>query len=183
MKYMKRKRTPALLRKVHLGKVALPVWTLGLAVMLVAAVAGQAVGPVLSGSIQGRAGVVVSQTIVLSGPPTISGASDAVGTMNDEGTAFTVAIETHVGQQQVVTLPLANASGKTANGILELNVPAAIDVEVNSAGGVDEAQFSRNTWLFTVTTSGGNLLVTIESKDDAAPGFYSISGRIVQVSG
>ncbi|MBI2916508.1 MAG: hypothetical protein HYY01_00805 [Chloroflexi bacterium] len=171
-------------RKLHMGRFAVPVWTIGLAGLLVAAVAGQAVGPVLSGSVQGSAGQVVSQTVVLTSAPTVASADDWAATANDEGTAFTVAVETQVGQTQTITLPLTNESAKPANGILELSVPAGIDVQVNESGTATEAQLNRNTWLFTLPSpsAGSGLVITVESKDDAAPGFYTITGRIIQVA-
>ncbi|MBI2917532.1 MAG: hypothetical protein HYY01_06005 [Chloroflexi bacterium] len=183
-------------KKVHLGRMALPVWAIALTLVMVAAVAGQAVGPVLSGSVQGSAGLVVSQTLLLkpgsAGNTVVSvdGAAvdDAAVTVNDEGTAFTAAIETQVGQPQALQLVLANGSGKVVNGILELNVPAGIDVD---AEGVDDAstnfaQLNRTTYLFSLAIGASNdtadVKVTVESKDDAAPGFYTITGRIIQVA-
>jgi len=176
------------------------MWTIGLAGVMVAAVAGQAVGPVLSGSVQGSAGLVVSQTVVLAKAPenspdaTISSVAytaatqdDFAATMNDEGTAFTVALETQVGQLAIVSLTLLNGSGKNANFILELNAPAGIDVD---ADGMDNAsnmsQLNKNTWLGVLVpvTSDANpdVKILVEPKDDASPGFYTITGRIIQVA-
>ncbi len=174
-------------KKVHLGRMGLPVWTIGLGLTLVAAVAGQAVGPVLSGSVQGSAGLVVSQTIVLASAPVADGnEDDFASTMNDEGTAFTFALETQVGQNQTVTLELDNHSGAEANGILELSVPAGIDVHAeDGANMVGLAQLNRNTYLFSLddtTAAPGEITLEIEAKDDAAPGFYTITGRIIQVA-
>ncbi|MBI2916509.1 MAG: hypothetical protein HYY01_00810 [Chloroflexi bacterium] len=172
-------------KKVHLGRFAVPVWTIGLAGLLVAAVAGQAVGPVLSGSVQGSAGLVVSQTVVLKQAPTVVG-DDGAATMNDEGTAFTVAIETQVGQTSDFRLALVNDSGAPANFILELNAPAGIDVDAEDSNPeVKLAQLSKNVYLGTLAVSNNatdDIIVTVESKDDAAPGFYTITGRIIQVA-
>ncbi len=192
---MRRRLIKAVGWRVRLGRFMVPVWTMALGAVLVATVAGQAVGPVLSGSVQGSAGLVVGQTLVLSAAPsvgtqtvdsfgTVTGPVDSVGTVNDEGTAFTVAIETQVGRSQTIVLALANGSGKPANGILELSVPAGVDVQLDSdsAANTPEAQLNRNTWLFKVTQSAGSLYVLLEPKDDAAPGFYTITGRIIQVS-
>ncbi len=187
-------------KKFHLGRFGVPMWTIGLAGVMVAAVAGQAVGPVLSGSVQGSAGLVVSQTVVLAKAPenspdaTISSVAytaatqdDFAATMNDEGTAFTVALETQVGQLAIVSLTLLNGSGKNANFILELNAPAGIDVD---ADGMDNAsnmsQLNKNTWLGVLVpvTSDANpdVKILVEPKDDASPGFYTITGRIIQVA-
>ena len=83
-----------------------------------------------------------------------------------------------------VDLGLVNDSGVSGAAMLELNVPAGIDVELEDDGGsIDEAQASRNTWLMVVPDGSNNVLLQIEPKDDIAPGFYTISGRIVQISG
>ncbi len=184
---------PIIGKKVHLGRLAVPVWALVLTVLVVVAAAGQAVGPVLSGSVTGKVGLAVAQTVLLDVddgtviPVAVDGDDDAVATVNDEGTEFTVAIETSVGQRQTVTLDLANFSGARANAILELNAPNGIDVTADDTGATsDMAQLSKTTYLFTLEeddpdTDDEDIVITIESKDGATPGFYSISGRIIQV--
>ncbi|MBI2917530.1 MAG: hypothetical protein HYY01_05995 [Chloroflexi bacterium] len=201
-------------KKVHLGRMALPVWAIALTLVGVAAVAGQAVGPVLSGSVQGSAGLVVSQTVVLKqtgitvptsstthklkGTDTAGLADDSAATQNDEGTAFTVALETQVGQASWITLELENKSAKLANFILELNAPAGVDIEADQdqdpatnpfdlAKYLALARLNKNTWLGSMPESGvvnqnSKLNILVESKDDAAPGFYTITGRIIQVA-
>ena len=88
-----------------------------------AAVAGQAVGPALSGSIIGSAELVVEQAVVLDTDFEIldSGFSagcsdfdDFIGMMNEDGTFFTIGIETKVGQIGEVVLPLNNLTDTTA---------------------------------------------------------------------
>ena len=180
-------------RKVGKGKVALPLWTVGIAAMAIAAVAGQAVGPVLSGSVTGSVGVVVEQTVRLGDPGSITdvggggpdvAADDFAATVNDEGTGFTITIETDVGQRTETNFTLYNDSGQTANAMLQLNVPAGLDVQLDSDSGVTEAQLGPNTWLLTIPSSGSpDMTLTIESKDTAMPGFYTITGTLVQISG
>ena len=195
-------------RKVGKSKFALPLWTVGLAAMAIAAVAGQAVGPVLSGSVSGSVGVVVEQTVRLGdpgdigdvsglygpgaefgGPEVNPDADDFAATVNDEGTGFTVAVETDMGQETAVGFDLYNDSGQTANAMLQLNVPAGIDVELNGNDGVTEAQLGPNTWLLTIPDDtahpapDGFMDLIISSKDNAAPGFYTITGTLVQISG
>ena len=110
--------------KVGKGKFALPLWTVGLAAMAIAAVAGQAVGPVLSGSVSGSVGVVVEQTLRLDVDSSSiiedddDDADDFAATVNDEGTGFTVAVETDIGQIQTVNFELMNDSDQDVNGIL-----------------------------------------------------------------
>ncbi|MBI2918386.1 MAG: hypothetical protein HYY01_10385 [Chloroflexi bacterium] len=66
--------------------------------------------------------------------------------------------------------------------------PAGIDVEVDGYNETSNvARLNRNTWLGTLTAAmagNGNtdLRILVESKDDAAPGFYTITGRIIQVA-
>ena len=193
----------SLRNKVRLGRIRVPVWTLALTVVLVLAAAGQAVGPVLAGSVTGKAGVVVSQTVVLAGAPADAGAGvsidgygngsidavdadDSVGTVNDEGTEFAYALETQVGQTSIINLDLDNQSGVSANFILEIHAPAGLDIDANEGNAdVEMAQLNKNTWLGTVAhdpSGTDDILIAVEPKDDAAPGFYTITGRIVQVA-
>ncbi len=183
---MQNKVSQTLGRKIRMGKLGVPVWSIAVAGLTIAAVAGQAVGPVLSGSVGGSAGLVVSQTVVLAqAPATYNTNDDFAATFNDEGTAFTVAIETQVGQTSGFSLRLDNQSGKLANFILELHIPAGVDVDAENADDATLAQLTKNTWLGTMDASpngADDINVTVESKDDAAPGFYTISGRIIQVA-
>ena len=83
-------------------------------------------------------------------------------------------------------LDLDNVSDVQANTIMELNVPAGIDVEVDDLDGdISEAQLNRKSWLMKLDTvslgSSGDLEIAISPKDDLRPGFYTITGRIVQV--
>jgi hypothetical protein len=70
---------------------------------------------------------------------------------------------------------------------MELNVPAGIDFEVDDLDGdISEAQLNRKSWLMKLDTvsfgSYGDQEITIPPKDDLRPGFYTITGRIVQVA-
>ncbi|MBI4310181.1 MAG: hypothetical protein HY681_00240 [Chloroflexi bacterium] len=181
-------------RRITLGRLGMPLWFLALAGAVVVAAAGQAVGPVLSGSVTGSAGLTVEQSVLLdpTGSISISGhGDDALGVMDDEGTNFTAAIELHAGDTVTITLPVVNVSDADANAILELVPPAGVDVEVTStevggddANDLEEAQMSKNAWLMRVDASNDDTLdITISPKDDLKPGFYTISGRIVQITG
>ncbi len=176
-------------KKIHLGRIAMPLWALALAGAAVVAAAGQAVGPVLSGSVTGSAGLTVEQSLLLSETASDhsvgSSPIDGLVVVNDEGTSFTAAIELYVGDTVTLNLDLNNVSDAAANGILELNVPAGVDVELEpTAGTITEAQMSKNVWLLRQTSAGtGALEITISPKDDLKPGFYTISGRIVQITG
>ena len=198
-------------KKLQVGRMGIPLWTVGLAGVLTVAAAGQAVGPVLTGSTSGSVNLTVAQAVTLDTDmglgtnPGTAGADDAVTTRTDEGTGFTVAMELNVGQRVYTCVYVQNQSGADASTVLELSVPAGIDVEVeqfsSTAGGAQpcsasmsddgvtqEAQLSPQTWLAMVGKDAGvdnndGLRATIEPKDDLKPGCYTISGRLVQISG
>ncbi|MDP6514745.1 MAG: hypothetical protein QF878_16345 [SAR202 cluster bacterium] len=169
-------------KKLSLGRFGVPVWIMGLAALLVVAAAGQAVGPVLSGTIQGSAGLVIEQAVTLDTDVASGSAidfgdnngtlgetnepSDGVGTRNDDGSQFTIAAELTAGDTIHVNLYLQNGGVSDTSAILELNVPQNIDVEmttasVSASGGsltdnvVDEGQLARNKWLMTVGSEAG----------------------------
>ena len=180
-------------KKLRITRVSFPAWVLGVALLVVAAAAGQAVGPVLSGGIHDSAGLVIKQSVVL-GPSgfSLGGGSDNDGIFdtNDEGTGFTAALEPYVGDGIVVGLDLGNLSDAPAYAMLSLNVPRGIDVEVTSDpldDDIKEAQLSAREWLVTVASlaraaPNDSLDITISPKDGLKPGFSTITGRIVQVA-
>lgn len=171
---------------------------LALTLAVMAAVGAQAVGPVLSGQVSGSVVVAVEQGVLLDldyalGANPIASPTDSATARNDEGTEFTVAMTATPGESETVTIYLQNDVGAAAAAILELNVPKGIDVEVGTTAGVGTdavaaGQLSRNSWLLTLGSTCGNgaalgadgIVLTISPKDNLAPGFYTISGRIVQ---
>lgn len=162
-------------RTFRSGRFKVPLWALALAALVVMGVAGQAVGPVLIGAIRGSTGVVLGQTVLLSSAPRVHGADDSLGTLNDEGSGFSMAVKTQVGQTQRAELAFANNSGKEANATLHLSVPAGIDVQVDRCIGVTKGQLNRDTWLLTITSGGGgvswtNVGVDTDATDD---GYHS----------
>jgi hypothetical protein len=186
--------------KLRLGKFALPVWTIALGAIVMALAAGQAVGPVLSGSIQGSTAVTAQQAIVLSSTLGDSVATSTVShttatteadnglvSVNDEGTNFTAVFEMHVGDTgEQLRLAIRNESNDNASAILTLTIPAGIDVKVDPETGttLKEARMSANTWLLQVNTGNTEYLkITIEPKDDVQPGLFTVTGRIVQYGG
>ncbi len=92
-----------------------------------------------------------------------------------------------------------------ASAVLELNIPYGIDVEVEELPAKDStAQVRERSMNDDDLVSGGKLnigtslisidaqtglndndgvVITIESKDDLQPGFYTIAGRVFQTSG
>lgn len=166
----------------------LPTWAIALAVLVVVAAAGAAVGPVLNGNLNGEVGLTVEQSVVLGEGSTITDhlGDNSLVVTNDEGTSFTAAIEMHVGDENwSLNLDVDNLSDATANALLQFNIPAGVDVEVEPSGSIDEAQMDRNTWLVEVPsgTANGELEITIETRDNFRPGFTSLAGRIIQIEG
>ena len=151
--------------------------------MALATVAGQAVGPTLSGSVIGTSALVVAQAIrldvdhPLGENPVVGGANDAATTRNDEGTEFTVGAELAAGQTIAICLMLQNDSFNSASAVLELDVPGNVDIELEEFSGaiaeecptvegqwfgqlgdstfIDEVQLARYTWLMTVDAEAG----------------------------
>ena len=180
-------------KKLRITRVSFPAWVLGVALLVVAAAAGQAVGPVLSGGIQDSACLVIEQSVVLAPSGFSLGAgsdNDGIFTTNDERTGFKAALKPHVGDAIVAGLDLGNLSDAPANVTLSLSVPSGIDVEVTSdplGDDIKEAQLSAREWLVTVASLASaapddSPAITISPKDDLKPGFYTITGRIVQVA-
>ena len=131
-----------------------------------AAVAGQGIGPALSGSIIGSAELVVEQAVVLDADfetldsgfsAGCSDFDDLIGMMNDDGTFFTIGIETKVGQIGEFVLPPNNLTDTDAHAILHLIVSLGIDVDVDSDIGVDETIQRPVVWLLSVAPDGGCL--------------------------
>lgn len=172
----------------------IPAWLVVLlALVLIIVAAGQAVGPVLSGAVQGSVGITAQQGLILNATSSLhsiefaSGhADDALITVSDEGAAFTAAIEMHIGDTAIIKLDVDNNSDAPANAVLDLNVPRGIDVSVQEdkdASGISEAQLTRSSWLMRINNGAtGHLNISISPKDDLAPGFYTITGRLVQVA-
>ena len=181
-------------KKLSMGRIAIPAWLIGMFALLVIAVAaGQAVGPVLSGSVQGSVGVTAQQGLILNATSSTHAvefaaghADDALITVSDEGAAFTAAIEMHIGDTATIKLDIDNSSDASTNAVLELNVPRGIDADVeedSDASGISEARLTRGSWLMKINSGAtGHLNVALSPKDDLAPGFYTVTGRLVQVA-
>jgi hypothetical protein len=198
-------------RKVRIGRVGISVRTTIAAFAAMGRTSGEAVRPVLNGSVTGSTGLTVAQAIILGADmplntnPATFNADDAVTTRSDEDTKFTIATEFNVGENVLTWLYLQNDSDADASAILELNVPYGIDVEVEEFpesddtlevcdrpmaddGLVSDGQLNIDTSLVSPDMETGlnendGVAITIEPKDDLNPGFYTIAGRIVQTSG
>ncbi|MBI2917982.1 MAG: SH3 domain-containing protein [Chloroflexi bacterium] len=142
--------------------------------------------PAPSGGIIGGGGVVVSQSLTVRAGQ-VMGANGLV-TVNDEGSAFTVALETTVGATSQVRLMLRNASGSPLNGNIQLQLPAGFQVGAARNDGVTQlGQIAADTWLFTLAGSHSNLVwdvqFTIKASAEVPPGFSGFKGIIKQVAG
>ena len=128
-------------------------------------------------------GIIDHDTKGLS-PFDLAHVDDSIVLINDEGTAFTAAIESHIGDSYMLILTLENNSDADANAMLELDVPKEIDVEVEAVGSIAEAQLARRTWALNVpsTLTEGKLRLIFSPRDESAPDFYNVTGRLVQVS-
>ena len=140
------------------------MWAIIVGLLAVIGAAGQAVRPVLAGAIQGSATLVVEQTVLVSSFSDSSDANDYADAVNDDGTCFTIAIETQAGRKIDDTdITLGNGSGETANAVLRLDWPAELDVEMDeaSSSSAEVARISANRWLMTVPAgSSGTTLGT-----------------------
>ena len=174
-------------------RALVPRLSIALAGVLIGVASGQALGPVLAGTIAGSAGITVEQTITVDTDFDIqdtgvsagfSAFNGFLGLANDEGTSFMVAIETWNGHVGEFSIPIANHGNVPANAVLTLTMSPGIEVEIDAdSGDIYEALRGPGEWLILAEPVGGNIYVTVHPRDVIQPGFYSITGRIVQVAG
>ncbi len=199
-----------------IGKKAIPIWLLVLA--LVAAGAGAAAGTVLAGKVTGETNVAVSQALLVGDNVTWESSLTAdtstnttqpqqiykhaswvkipnryFGAVADDNTAFQAAAEIAQGEWVAFYLPLKNASKNDMVGLLTLNVPAGIEVEVFSytpassqSNVMNVIRIGLNTWKFKLAAgadyqAADRLAVVISADDGVAPGYYAINGTITQI--
>ncbi len=195
--------------RVSVGRhTAIPAWPLVVALGLIALAAGQAVGPVLSGSATGQTSVTVSLGLTLDidydmdqNPrfETTPGRDpdDSVAVRAPDGSQFTASGELHTGETAVLDVFLENGTEADAAAIVEVTVPSGVEVDIEELAGsgndVRAAQLDRTRWLLWVAagagTNGNSLLgddgfgLIIRPQADLNPGFYNISVVITQVIG
>ena len=57
-----------------------------------------------------------------------------------------------------------------------------LGVDINSTG-IFEAQLTRSSWLKKIDSAAtGHLNISVSPKDDLAPGFYTVTGILAQVT-
>lgn len=174
-----------------LGK-SFPAWVVAMAVIV--ASSGGAVGVVLAGNVTGPIGATVSQAlIVFDGSLVVPVAADvALFTKKDDGTAFTATAEINTGDQFDVKLQLSNGSGAELTG--ELTLVAVDGITLKVVKGtlsdivLDVVRTGPFTWKFRLNPdlTGPNtttdLVITVALADDMPPGFYSVDATLKQVA-
>ncbi len=176
--------------KIRMGRLGLPIWALALTIVAMVAAAGQAVGPVLSGQINGTAGLVVGQSIVLATEGTtahdITGEEDGVIVVSDDGTGFTAAVEAFRGQTVSIKLDLHNKGDQDSAALITIIAPRGVDIDADEVtgepDGVEVAKMSRNTWLMTVPAGEDEGDADVQIDLTGEPGFFTIQASIVQIA-
>jgi Tol biopolymer transport system component len=122
----------------------------------------------------------------------ISAPSRFFGAVADDNTGFQAAAEIAVGDWVSFNLPLKNASENPLGATLTLNIPDGLEVEVWRSSMADNinnvVRTSTSTWRIEVAAAAEYdheddcLMFTINADDIAAPGYYTISGTLSQIS-
>ena len=123
--------------KVRILGATFPAWAI--AVVMILAASGAAVGTVLAGKVTGTISATASQALLIkfpSGGTHIVGADADLMTVSDDGTGFTAAAEINTGDSFEVHLALLNESNSELNGELTLIAPDGITFRVARANDV-----------------------------------------------
>lgn len=194
-----------------LGKV-IPIWLM--IVALVASGGGAAAGTVLAGKVTGEINVAASQAVLVGAPVWITGTMSpdddmpqqvynhaawinkpnrGIGVVADDNTAFEAAAELAIGDWSAFKLPIKNASDVPLTGLLIMEVPECIEVEVFSDVGTSDisnpVRIGLNTWKFEAAADADGLVddddaifVVVSLDDNCAPGYYTLSGIMKQIA-
>lgn len=189
-----------MLRPVSIMGIAAPLWLLVGAAATAAA--GVTVANVVAGQITGDLPVTISQALVLDSESQGACITVETATCNSHtiscspgGTAFQAAVETFPGEYYELRLGLVNRSSQTLFGLLTVSYPSGFTVSViPSWDRVDQVtQLTYNTWKFRVLQGAAGdrnndgtiedyLQVRVALSPELRPGFYSLGGRIEQLS-
>ncbi|MBI2917796.1 MAG: hypothetical protein HYY01_07345 [Chloroflexi bacterium] len=155
------------------------VWAVALGMAIAAAgVTGAAQAAV------GDANLVVSQALlVLSG--NVTGASEAVFTVSDDGTSFSTAASAWTGSRYHINIALGNRSDSTLVADLTVDAPEGLSIRVAGADGVTGvAPFGEKTWKLVVAPTESDhtpdLTITVKVSETMPPGFYTIKMNLDQ---
>jgi hypothetical protein len=151
--------------------------------------AGAAAGTALTGSIGGTAVTGVDQAIVLDDDTavTITGASNSVTTVSDDGTRFRAASQVTQGEQYELKLLLRNRADVNLAGELLLAVDDPLQISATGGEFAQIQRVSENRFSLAVSrlangtdgqTAPDTVTLTIAVPNDADPGFYEIPGTI-----
>ncbi len=119
-----------------------------------------------------------------------------IGAHSDDQTAFQAAAEIDTGDKYLIMVPLKNASNQDMMVELALAYPDGITVEVVSADQVgdydprveDLTRTSLNTWKFNLENDAlkqdddDYIYIAVAASDTIVPGYYTIKGKLVQIS-
>ncbi len=157
------------------------IWVLALGI----AVAGAGVAGAAQAA-TGEANLTVSQSLVVLGG-NVTGASDAVFALSDDGTAFSTAASTWTGGRYAVNISLGNKLDKALTADLTVDAPQGIRVGVSGADGVAAvARMSDKTWKLVVSPNESDsipdLSITVTVGETMAPGSYSMKMGLEQVA-
>ena len=195
--------------RIVAGRV-IPLGLLILALLAVGA--GAAAGTILAGKVTGEMPVAVSQALLVENVTNVKSAVPAddsvvtqqvfdnfgnihaanrfIGVKSDDNTAFQAAAELAVGDWTEINLQLKNASANDLVALLILDVPQGLEVEAFGDGAYvhNVTRVGPNTWKFIVkggtnkSVAGSLLNLIVSVDDDAAPGYYGISGVLKQIA-
>ncbi len=186
-----------LTHRLHVARFAIPLWSMVLALAVVLGSSAQAVGPVLSKSINGTigaavggaGGITVSSAIRLATGVTqaheIVDADDGVIGVNDDGTGFTAAIEAFENATVKIKLDLVNESGSLAYAIIAVSAPSGVETDAEEVAlevdGVEVARFTDNSWLLKVPAAEDEGDADFQLQISARAGFHTIVATISQM--
>ncbi len=114
-----------------------------------------------------------------------------IGVASDDHTAFQAAAEVDTGDCFVINLPLKNASNQPLVGTVTLNIPAGLTAEVvadtDATNVTAIVRTGANTWKFTLAAAAlylpaDELTVVVAASDNVAPGYYTVTGTLKQIS-
>lgn len=135
--------------------------------------------------VSGTGSIVVASSLTMR-LASVAGAN-GLGVVSDDGTRFTLAVETNAGSTFEVRLALKNASGQPLVGQLDLALPAGVQVSATKADAVTGiGQVGVGSWKFTMAAAGNNLtpdiILSFRVAPDAPPGFGTMSGTLRQTA-
>lgn len=157
------------------------VWVVALGIAMAGAgVAGAAQAAV------GEANLVVSQSLQVLGG-NVTGASEAVFTVSDDGTSFSTAASAWTGSRYNINIVLGNKLDKTVVANLTVDAPQGLRFRVAGADGVTGvAPLTDKTWKLVVAPNESDktpdLTITVKVSETMPPGYYTIKMSLEQTA-